>query len=87
MDAGGDSVVRMPLSCIGGRLSLCDVEDTTQEPYLLEGSPPQTWENKKTVNPEDSRRSSRYAQLIRIVVIGETSGSSDVDADCRLGCV
>jgi len=42
---------------------------------------PELGNKEKTANPEDSKRSSRCAQLIQIVAIGETSGSSDVDAD------
>jgi hypothetical protein len=42
---------------------------------------PEPGNKKTTANPEDSKRSSRCAGLIQIVVISETSGSSDVDAD------
>jgi len=42
---------------------------------------PEPGNKKTTVNLKNSKRSSRCAHLIRIAVIGETSGSSDVDAD------
>ena len=32
VDADDDSAVRMPLGCIGGRHSMCDVEDTNTLP-------------------------------------------------------
>jgi hypothetical protein len=49
VEADGDSAVRMPLGCIGGRLSLCDVEDNTQMPYLPGGSVLQTGSRERRV--------------------------------------